>query len=97
MTADGSALPNVDGQAVLYVGPGVPEDAPSLIAEGIVRRRLLVTTGACPCGAVFIPPNRAARRAAHHSGAVLHCTVRHDHDCPAASDELAAYLRRQLC
>jgi hypothetical protein len=63
------------------------------VREGLVRRRLVITTGRCPCGATWTPPNRAARRAAKRTGAVFTASIEHETDCPAASPGVDAHVR----
>ena len=82
----------VRGQQVLYVGPGLPEGLADVVAEGIVRRRLVVLTGACPCGATYALPPRRVRRAAARTGQLLHGAVLHEDHCAAICAELDAHL-----
>lgn len=83
-TSDAVLVGIVDGERVAYVGPQLHETYPPLLLEGLVRRRLVATTGVCPCGARMVVPNRAARRAAARTGqAVMHVRVEHEDDCPA--------------
>jgi len=77
---------------VLYIDLDVPEDAPPVVREGAVRRRLVTLTGVCPCGARFSMPSRAERRAAARSGAVLTARVEHEDECPAIAPELDSWL-----
>jgi hypothetical protein len=77
---------DIDGQRVLFVVPALPDEAPPRLREGLARRRVLYATGRCPCGATFEMPNRATRRAARKTGAVLHGRVTHEDDCPATDD-----------
>lgn len=77
---------------VVMVMPVPPDDAPLDVREGIARRRLVMLTGQCPCGARRTLPNRAQRRALRRSGApVWHLDVRHADDCPATDAALARY------
>lgn len=82
------------GQALLYVGPELAESHAPELREGLVRRRLVATTGACPCGARLVVPNRAERRAALRAAAVLHVHVAHVDDCPALDPRLEALAVR---
>lgn len=63
---------------VLYIGPELSEDLPPRAREGIARRRLVATTGRCPCGAQLEVPDGALR-----PGAVAVVAVEHEADCPA--------------
>lgn len=55
----------------------VPEDAPPLVREGLVRRRIQAVDGACPCGA------RMQWATAPEQGVVNRSLVQHSRDCPA--------------
>lgn len=72
------ALVEVDGIGrVAMVLPTIPEDAAPLVREGLGRRRLVMTTGVCPCGArLQLPDPRLA----------------HEDDCPAIDATLTAAL-----
>lgn len=83
----GSSLPG----PVLVVLTPIPDDAPAPVREGIARRNLVLTEGACPCGATVIRPNRAERRKAR--GDAVHVAVRHEDDCPAIHPATVAWLR----
>lgn len=80
---------------VALVLPVVPEDAPPEVREGIARRRIVMTTGRCPCGARRTLPNRAQRRAMRRDKrtgpAVRHVDVEHEPECPATSEALARH------
>lgn len=95
-TSDAVLVGIVDGERVAYVGPQLHETYPPLVLEGLVRRRLVATTGACPCGAHLAMPNRAARRAAARAGrVVMEVRVEHEDDCPAVDprvDQLGGRL-----
>ncbi|WP_158228124.1 hypothetical protein [Pseudonocardia sp. MH-G8] len=78
----------VDGEWAALVAAEIPDGAPAAVREGIARRRLVVTQGECPCGAVFRPPPRAERRAAARTGRVLHVRVEHSDDCPAITTHI---------
>jgi len=67
----------------MFVVPGPPpDDAPDDVREGITRRRLVATAGRCPSG---------ARPAQPHRGRL---EVRHEAECPAATELLAAAVTR---
>jgi len=72
---------------VLAVLPVVPESAPYTVKEGIARRRLVATTGQCPCGA------RLDLQAAKQ-GRVGVADVEHDRLCPATTRRLGKAIRR---
>ena len=61
----------------VYIGPEIPDDAPADLKEGLARRRLVATTGQCPCGAELSLP------ASLEPGAVTIVRVEHEDDCPA--------------
>lgn len=83
-TTDAVLVGAVGGERIAYFGPPLLETYPPAVREGLVRRRLVATTGVCPCGARMVVPNRAARRAAARAGQVfLQVQVEHDVDCPA--------------
>jgi hypothetical protein len=84
----------IDAQRVLFVVPALPDDAPPRLREGLARRRVFYATGRCPCGATFEMPNRATRRAARKTGAVIHSRVLHKQDCPASDDACLAEIAR---
>jgi len=75
------------GQRVAYVLPVVPEDAPHAVREGIARRRIVATTGECPCGAVV---DYGERR----PGEVGVGEVHHERLCPADTAKLVKACRR---
>jgi hypothetical protein len=62
---------------VAMVMPTCPEGAPPEIREGLVRRRLVMTTGVCPCGARLLLPD---------------ARIAHQDDCPAVDAALAFAL-----
>lgn len=74
---------NRHSRPFLHLGPTLSEDAPHVVREGIARRRLVVTTGQCPCGARMPRPSRAQRRQMCRQGGVWEATVSHEIDCPA--------------
>jgi hypothetical protein len=78
------AVVNLYGLRAAVVLTDVPDDAPEPVKEGITRRNLTNMGGTCPCGAVMLRPNRAARRA----GRVLPVHVVHEDDCPACDANL---------
>lgn len=82
----------IKGQRVLYVGAQTPEGLAAVVVEGIARRRLVVLTGACPCGACYSLPPRKVRRAAVRRGELLTGSVMHEVDCPAICAELDVHL-----
>ena len=75
------AIPSVSNGPTLVIVTDIPESAPPIVREGLARRALVTTTGACPCGATLRLPNRAERSAAR--GGMLRADVRHADDCPA--------------
>lgn len=82
-STDAILVTAASGERALYVGPTLSESLPPEVLEGLTRRRLVATTGVCPCGASLVVPNRAARRAAARIGRVLHVDVEHEDDCAA--------------
>lgn len=78
----------IDGQRAVLVLPVIRESDPSEVREGIARRRLVGTTGRCPCGAVRHLPNRAQRRADQKAGRASLMEVVHEDGCPATDAEL---------
>ena len=83
-----------DGELIGYLLPDVPEDAPHVVREGLVRRRLTALEGKCPCGALAVLPNREQRRHAARTRTSLRIVVEHEDGCPAADRVLEAALRR---
>lgn len=61
----------------------IPDDAPPAIREGLARRRLVATTGRCPCGAELVLP------CAPPAGALTVVAVEHEDDCPANDQAMA--------
>lgn len=92
MTGSDAVVIDDYGRRSLYVGPQVPEAAPPVVREGLVRRRLVALGQPCPCGAVLAVPNRAARREARRAGRALHVNVEHEADCAAISPVVDGYL-----
>lgn len=76
-----------DGHDDLMLAVPIPDGVDEGIREGLVRRRLLMSTGRCPCGAVLAKPNRAQRRA--HRGQLLVVEVEHEEGCAAADVRLS--------
>ncbi len=68
-----------DGSVVLVL-PDIPDDAPQRVREGMARRRLVATTGRCPCGAELVVPEI-------RPGAVVTVAVEHEAGCPATEVE----------
>jgi hypothetical protein len=85
-----------DGLTAVAVVPTISEELPEQIREGLARRRLVATGQPCPCGAQPIRLNRAqrremeARRRKGLPGPVFRITIKHEDDCPAADENLAA-------
>jgi hypothetical protein len=80
------AVGEVDERGALFVLPVVSEADSPRTREGIARRRLGALSGACPCGARLVLPNRAQRRAVTRRGdraRIAHVAVEHEDDCPA--------------
>jgi len=73
-------------QRALFVLPEIPEDATPVVREGMARRRLVATTGRCPCGAQFHVPEHL------ESGTITHIAVHHADTCPAADQNLRAAM-----
>jgi hypothetical protein len=73
----------LDGERALVLDTEIPDSAPETIKEGLARRAAVNAAGVCPCGARAVLPNRATRRQAARSGAMLQVTVEHENDCPA--------------
>jgi|BarGraNGADG00212_1021973.scaffolds.fasta_scaffold31232_2 hypothetical protein len=67
------------GRALVLSTP-IPDDATSLDKEGAVRRRLVATTGQCPCGAVLRMPEQLV------PGVVNIIAVDHEDGCPAIEE-----------
>jgi hypothetical protein len=79
---------------VIYAGPHIPESAPAIVREGLVRRRLACTEGGCPCGSRVELPNRAARRAMKRDRGVTWVAAPvHAAGCPAVAAETVAWVR----
>jgi hypothetical protein len=69
-------------RGALLVTPEISEDASPVVREGLARRRLVATTGQCPCGAKFTAPDDLK------PGTVTVVSVEHEAGCPAISPEL---------
>jgi hypothetical protein len=78
----------VCGERYAGLVPPLPDDAPPQVLEGLVRHRIVLTGGVCPCGAVLVLPNRQQRRAAQRRGEVLHVRIEHEDGCPAIDEVL---------
>jgi hypothetical protein len=61
----------------VVVSNEIPDNATSVEKEGAIRRRLVATTGRCPCGARLRMPDEI------EPGAVTLVAVEHEDDCPA--------------
>jgi hypothetical protein len=79
------------GERSVYVGPDIPDAAHPVVREGAARRRLVGTTGKCPCGAVLPVPNRVQRRAAMRSSTPMIVRVQHEDECPAIDPATVAW------
>ena len=91
--SDLAAWTTTAGEKVVSVMPEIPDDAPSIVREGIARRRLILTGQPCPCGARLAVPNRQARRRAAKTGrGGRDVFVWHEHDCPASTEALLEAL-----
>jgi hypothetical protein len=67
-------------KAVLVLTEELDDDASLLEKERAARRRLVATTGRCPCGAQFRLPDDLK------AGTVTIVAVEHEDDCPAAEE-----------
>lgn len=76
-----------DGRRALYVADQIRESDPPAVREGLARRRVLATSGRCPCGAES-PLDPAVIPAALIMAAIVHAD-----DCPAAETNLINALR----
>lgn len=59
-----------------YVGPEIAEDSSEFEKERAARRRLVATTGRCPCGGRLVIPPLVP-------GTLNMMAVEHEPDCPA--------------
>jgi hypothetical protein len=69
--------PMIKHQRVVVVSEKITEALPARVREGIARRRLVVTTGHCPCGAMFRRPDPI------RAGTVTVIAIEHTAGCPA--------------
>jgi len=88
-----------NGVRAALILPTIPDDAPHDVREGVARRRIIMTTGECPCGGRFTGPNRETRRAIlrdQRNGTpdLWHATVYHEDNCPALDETLLAAIAR---
>jgi len=60
----------------------IPDGASPALREGLARRRLVATTGRCPCGAVLELPDLIP-------GALTVAAVEHEPNCPATDEAIA--------
>lgn len=77
---------------IAAVLPVIPEDAPYRIREGIARRRIVITTGVCPCGALAdlqLMLDDASTGRPVGAGEVVH-----ERGCPADTATLVKAIRR---
>jgi hypothetical protein len=89
-----TTITDVDGERAAFLLTTIPDGAPVEVREGLARRRIVALGGQCPCGAIFIPPNRAQRRAAQRRREPIHVAVKHENGCPAITSVLVAALRK---
>lgn len=76
-----------DGSRALYVSDVIRESDPPAVKEGIARRRVLASTGECPCGA------RSPFDPRKISPAIVLEVIRHESDCPATAENLTRAMR----
>lgn len=76
-----------DGSHALYVSDVIRESDPPAVREGIARRRILATSGECPCGA------RSPFDPSLISAALVMEVIEHETDCPATAENLARAMR----
>lgn len=79
--------------------PRLSEDMTPELREGAARRRILLMTGVCPCGARLSSQQQTIimrRRVAGADITTLGARVRHNGDCPAANPELNELLRAHV-
>ena len=72
------------GRGVVVVAPDIPDSAPAVVREGLVRRRLVAVTGRCPCGATLTVPEL-------RPGTVTTVEVLHEAASPAADPQVDAW------
>jgi hypothetical protein len=73
---------------VVHVVPPIPEDVSPGLKEALARRRTAAFTGRCPCGARVGQPTRG-------EDGILHSSIVHGLDCPAADDVIGSLLRAE--
>lgn len=81
---DGNDVALIESEALgrlLAVIPDVPDDASPSVKEGLIRQRLALLEGVCPCGAAFVLT-------------VAGGICAHEYACPAGEDKLRANLAR---
>jgi hypothetical protein len=66
-------------QAIVLTPP-ISDDSSDREKEGAVRRRLVATTGRCPCGAEMVLPKVLK------PGTVTVLSVEHEDGCPAMGE-----------
>jgi hypothetical protein len=64
----------------LVIAGRIPDDASPLVKERASRRRVLITTGVCPCGAELVLPDVV------EAGTVTVVRVEHEEGCPAIAE-----------
>ena len=69
---------------VVYLGPEIDDSWPERLKEGMARRRLVVVSGSCPCGAQMVLPDDI------EPGSFNSLEIEHFGDCPAVFDDEAA-------
>ncbi len=79
------------GVRTAWVMPVIPDRAPFAVREGIARRRLVATTGVCPCGAEMDCGNLDLQ-----AGAITNVAVEHERGCPAITAKLEKAVRRWM-
>jgi hypothetical protein len=68
------------GRTLVLSAP-IRDDASPIEKERAVRRRVVATTGRCPCGAVLQVPDDLM------PGSVIVVAVEHDDGCPAVDGD----------
>ena len=81
-----------DGRRAAIIDSVIPDDASTLVKEGLSRRAIVNGGGDCPCGAAFPHLSRAQRRHLK-PGTVTHVVIEHEADCPAETELLVALIR----
>jgi len=66
----------------LVITEEIADDADAAEKERVARRRLVATTGRCPCGATLALPDELS------PGTVTIVAVEHEPDCPAANEAI---------